>query len=852
MRGVGGAPLALAGVVVLAALVWLFARPDGATPPRAHAAPPLVTVEGCAERLELGACRLPADGRLVLTSSPARALAIQLGDGAAARTTTQAEHALEVPPSAARLVVSWRGQVLRDVALLTATATDTSIARRTFLSGRQARRDGRIEDAIALLTRAVAEADAAHEVSTALHARSVLAYALIEAGRPREAVDTMEAMPTLDRSWVEGEVMRLLLLGWALQSTARPQEAMDAYRASTRHAQRLRDTWAASGNSLARDGLHQTALLHLRLGRVASAWRLLRELAAAIPAQASCDERADLVGNLGWVGLMGLESRVRGVKATLEEARAMLSDAAAIAEGCPEASAQDRANHHVNLGMAELRAGHIVSARVQLERAGAGLDPAALELRADVLELEALVELEEVSLAAAARAADALWALGDASRRHDLLWTAWYLRARLAEAREDLDEAALAYRSAEDAAAREALAVPLEQGGLSAAALRRPSAGRWVELELRRGRPQEALRVLRNFARRGVLSASIPDRLRNQEPAAIDRLRARLARARRETNQWSPRAPRGAAALAEVDAVHDALRALIGVADDIPLAAPRAGEVLVTWFDTTTTWYAVTARDGEPPVFTRVPAPPESDQPRGLAEWALAPVLAQLDGATRVRLQPPAWLWPVDLHDTPALLDHFDVAYGLDVPQRLGRRDGPPLIVGAGGPDLPAVEAEISAVAAQLPGAVVLRDASARVAAVQEALAASSHLHYAGHAEYAGVDGLDSHLVLDDGPLHAGDILFSTAVPATAVLSACESARTSTTGAGPAVGIAQALVMAGSAWVIAPTRAVNDADAAQLSMRFYAGPWTDGAAALRRVQRAEDGRRFHDFRLIEP
>jgi hypothetical protein len=98
--------------------------------------------------------------------------------------------------------------------------------------------------------------------------------------------------------------------------------------------------------------------------------------------------------------------------------------------------------------------------------------------------------------------------------------------------------------------------------------------------------------------------------------------------------------------------------------------------------------------------------------------------------------------------------------------------------------------------------------------------------HYAGHARFSpSEDGLETGIALSSGRLVVGDVLAAPRVPAVVVLSACEAAKTERA----IGGMADAFLAAGSAYVLAPTRVVDDAQSAALMTRLYTSWPKDGA-----------------------
>ena len=93
-------------------------------------------------------------------------------------------------------------------------------------------------------------------------------------------------------------------------------------------------------------------------------------------------------------------------------------------------------------------------------------------------------------------------------------------------------------------------------------------------------------------------------------------------------------------------------------------------------------------------------------------------------------------------------------------------------------------------------------------------------LHFAGHANSGGLDGLDGALRLTAGErLSLGDVFSLRRVPEFVVLSACTSSVSP--GAGGGLSIGQAFVAAGSRAVVGASRPVSDRLAQRFTQALY-------------------------------
>jgi tetratricopeptide (TPR) repeat protein len=156
---------------------------------------------------------------------------------------------------------------------------------------------------------------------------------------------------------------------------------------------------------------------------------------------------------------------------------------------------------------------------------------------------------------------------------------------------------------------------------------------------------------------------------------------------------------------------------------------------------------------------------------------------------------------------------------------------GPPVFIGDAAGDLPHAAAEVRALAAahQVPARLGAAATRAAVLASRDA----AWLHLAVHGEVGPEGGA---LALRDGPFAAASVLREHLAPAVVVLAGCSTA----TGADVEswTGFPSAFLAAGSRFVIATTRSVDDDAAAAVMQTFYAQPAAlDPIARLAAAQR---------------
>ena len=148
-----------------------------------------------------------------------------------------------------------------------------------------------------------------------------------------------------------------------------------------------------------------------------------------------------------------------------------------------------------------------------------------------------------------------------------------------------------------------------------------------------------------------------------------------------------------------------------------------------------------------------------------------------------------------------------------------GRADGRPAVLVAG-PGNDRGEAEVHAIAALLPDATVLIGPAASPAAALAALDGASVAHLAAHGRHEPDNALFSALELAGGPLLGYDLQRLASAPAMTVLSSCDLGLSDVRPGDETVGMATALLAAGSSTVVASVSRVAD-DAAMVVMTGY-------------------------------
>lgn len=142
--------------------------------------------------------------------------------------------------------------------------------------------------------------------------------------------------------------------------------------------------------------------------------------------------------------------------------------------------------------------------------------------------------------------------------------------------------------------------------------------------------------------------------------------------------------------------------------------------------------------------------------------------------------------------------------------RRIARPSGDRLVLVAG-PGLGTDGAEVFAIAARRPDAVVFAGAAAVVDDVIAAIDGATLAHLAAHGRLRLDNPMFSELRLADGPLTVHDLQRMRRAPFRVVLSACDSGLATPVGADELLGLATTLLGLGSAGVAASVTVVDDA-----------------------------------------
>ncbi|MCY1056509.1 CHAT domain-containing protein [Nannocystis sp. SCPEA4] len=709
-------------------------------------------------------------------------------------------------------------------------------------------REAAIAEALQLADAAARAADAADLVSELGETALAAAWLAVQGRR-----DILSAKTWLERQQAaqahdpKARATAPYYAGLAAHAAGDLRGALRSFAAGEARSRRLdlvRDEFAAAG-------MHAVVLAEL--GRSDEVLAQARRAGLAGEALRPCD-RATLLTNIGWSLL-----RLAEAGQPAEDPTAALEQALALSEpggACPDPAKAD--NLRINLALAALTRHEPDEARPLLDavREHAPTGRAALWLR----ELEGHAALLEGRPIGDAE----LLAREPAELEAGLRWSAAVRRGQ-ALARVGLTAAALAVYAEAEALLDDMLrAIDLDEGRELFLAGKLRSSRLLVDLLVDLGRVDEALCAARLARLRSLRALDRAARLESLDPAARERWDAAIAEHQRrrerhgelEREAWrfvgvagerhrERRQAEHDAAAQALDAAYAALGDTAAPPRCADLRPPAPGELLLLVVPGDDGWLAF-ASDSDGVAAARLPSFDPRDPAAG--ESLLRPFAGRLAEAQRLRVIPVssdiqvhALTWTGEVVQA-----RWPVAYSLDLPAR------PPaaivgseaLVVADATGNLAHARDEARAVAAALARdgfrVTHLEHGQATPAAVVRGLQTAALLHYAGHGKREGVSGWDSALALaEDASFGVGDVLALARVPATVVLSGCETGASDPFALAGGMNLARAFLLVGADAVIAASDVIDDAIAAEVSANLYrdldpAAPF-DAPARLRQV-----------------
>ena len=505
------------------------------------------------------------------------------------------------------------------------------------------------------------------------------------------------------------------------------------------------------------------------LGRHAEAVQSQQRVIERFPTPDAC-RAADGYENLVWLAISAEPARDSALAALAAHAT---QEAGRHLAQC--SSPRRRRNHLINAGLLALQQHAVpeaVQALAELDQMPEGKDALLVTWE---FELRARVAL-------ATRHADQ--ALAGFQRALVLsqragLWNNEHLaQLGIARSQEQLKNpraAVAAYLAADKLLDALLGSIPLGEGQAGFLHEREAGTQQLIALLVQIGEPAQALDAARRARARVIRSVSHPARLRRMDAATRARWEAAITRyqvqraalERAEAEAWKLPLDRLAKsqasfaverqrALEALDAAHALLQD--GALDASQhLAAPDPEEALLAYFPGAEGVIGFVAR-GDATVAHVLPAIAAQTSPAALGAALIAPFQQQLARATRLRIVTHGDLAGLDLHaaelDAEPVIARWPISYALDAPAHVDAavaRSGA-LVVADPTADLPASRREGQAVVHALGPAStkLLQAGQATRAAVLAALPSVDVFHYAGHGQFAGVEGIDSGLRLAD------------------------------------------------------------------------------------------------------
>lgn len=677
--------------------------------------------------------------------------------------------------------------------------------RKLHVEGRQANREGRADDALRLLTAAAERQAADGDASGAAVSAEVMSYVYLERAQLAEARAVLARWPAPPED-ATAQATHAYFEARIARAGGDTRRALRAFESAGAFAQRL---------DLPLTGIlrEQRAMTHLAVGRVDEAVAALEVLAAAADTLPRC-QSADVLTNLGWALLASSRAHLPATGEVLARADAAYAE-------CEAATPTWRANTRVNRALWALRSGRRDLAQAYLADAPPDVAPEVQAWAAYVRAHLSPVPAER------ARALDLLADRVVDAALEALRWRALVDAGEAWEAAGDDAAAVERYARAEAMVDARVMDIPVDEGRGALVEDRSVGAARQVVVLRRLGRLDEAMDVARRARRRllttlpqaQVIEQLAPEQRARWEAALTRYRQAQAALAAEASADWELSDEALATAQAARARRRTELRTLLdaallalgdqGTPAQGALRRPEPGQVLVTWMQRPDGGWMVLAQDADHTTIADVVPP----------AWT-APVQSTLAGRQLVRVLAvgPMVDAALDLGESPAV-------YALDLPPRPARtRSLTATLVADPTGDLAGARQEADRVAALLAAARFetrrITGAAGTQAAIREALGAASHFHYAGHGRYAGREGWDSALPVRDGLLELGELLLLPKVPATLVLSGCETGRAEG-GAAMGLGLAHAFLLRGADAVVAPLRPVPDTQALELGEALY-------------------------------
>jgi hypothetical protein len=481
-----------------------------------------------------------------------------------------------------------------------------------------------------------------------------------------------------------------------------------------------------------------------------------------------------------------------------------------------------------------------------------GSPPQDPELIAELLSIRGELALgrTEQDLPAARKFFDELRVFAEKKGLHAHSWLALTKLAQSYE-QEDAQKAEALYQEATRLLEQWAEQMPIGLGHGSFLGRHEDGVRHYVDFLLRNKKHGQALEVIRRTRVLGLLALLLTRTVEDLSAAAREsllRVRMQFEEARLQGDELGMQQRR--------EALLKQLSEVIGAPNVFSLPKPpplQEDEALFTCYPVfpesrsgslSSDWACFAARGSGEPFVQRV-GPLDPGQPHGrLSRQILMPFMDVLATARVIRVleyglfsQVPMHLLPlttsVATYNQPLLRlgDQHQVVYALDLPdavrasqQKPPQRRGSLVILNPDKehPELERCSKEIAAATAMLGGPMQSLPLDPPVQTLLSKLEQTSFLHYAGHAVLDHGSYVYGLSLSKTETLSASRLLHLSPAPEHAVLLGCGTGGTHDEyGDGVALGVAQALLLRGTREVIAATRVVQAATAAEVECYLY-------------------------------
>ncbi len=695
------------------------------------------------------------------------------------------------------------------------------------LLGRIALAEGHTKAALQSLEASAAAHARAGRSSDEARARFVLAYVFIEDREYASALRVLDPSLACFKDNPEDVAGAHYYRGLIDKERGRVGPALRALERAQRLGQHLALT------SIVQSARQTRAEVLQQIGRSQEAWDIVQAL---LPQLQGCARGHGLV-NFAWSLLLAREAEVPSTLVPLPILDQALQ---AYLEACPEP--ERLANVLVNRALAHIQAGDSVRARADLKQARGQLKGLSARLWAWVHDIEGRIALAEGRYRSAQ---DHFETLLENSSESDARWRAGVGLAQSLRALGNNESALRVLHQAESEVDRGLRWVSWGDGRGLFPDARRKSAALLIDLAITMKRPGIAFTAFRKARLRALRKQTQGGRVEALDPEALGYWSRALGLYRKsqqklqdfDAEMW--KVPQRAKKQAQAErhglqaeseqAWNTAISLLtlpnLGDPSHLPDLPPQ--EVVLGYHSVPGGWVGFSKFRGR--VRGRHLGPwPRS--PQKLADYLLKPFAEEIRQASQVRLLTHAQTRAIDFHaltfDEEPLIHGRPVVYALDLPPTSTSSMMRALVVSDPRGDLRAARQEGLSVAQGLSkGGWQVRHilgAEATNATLVAFLDKIDLLHYSGHSVFSGIEGLHSALALAGAStLTAGEILGLARVPGRVVLASCEGDAPTQRGGTAGLGLARTFVVAGASSVVAATREVPDALAAEFVALMY-------------------------------